>query len=316
MSRRPRLSVIVCIYNMVREAPRTILSAAAPYQKGVDPDDYEVILVDNGSTRPLPRALTGNLPPGMRMVSMPHPHPSPVFAMNWAAREHATGEHLMLAIDGARIFSDGLFGATLAAHDIAEDAFVYSFAWHLGPKVQSASTQEGYNTEVEDRLIAESGWPESPRALFGICARGASCREGYFRPIGGSNSFSMPRSLFETIGGYDERFVSPGGGLANREIFERYVTRPDAANICILAEGTFHQVHGGAATSRTLSPEYFREEYRQIFGKEHRRPDYKSLYYAPGGKEFLQFINKPSKPKKPPTFVARFKARLRRLIRA
>jgi hypothetical protein len=125
----------------------------------------------------------------------------------------------------------------------------------------------------------------------------------------------MPRSLFEIVGGYDERFVSPGGGLANREIFERYVSRPNAVNVCILAEGTFHQVHGGAATSRTLSPEYFREEYRQIFGREHRRPDYKSLYYAPGGKEFLQFINQRSKPKRPPTFVARVKSRLRRLIR-
>jgi glycosyltransferase involved in cell wall biosynthesis len=317
MNRHPRLSVIVCIYNMVREAPRTILSAAIPYQKGVEPDDYEIILVDNGSTRPLPDTVTNNLPSGVRMVSMPNPHPSPVFAMNWAAREFAKGEILMFAIDGARIFSDGLYAATIAAHDIVQDAFVYTFAWHLGPKVQSVSTQEGYNTEVEDQLIAESGWPERPRALFGICAQGASCREGYFKPIGGSNAFSMPRKLFDRIGGYDERFVSPGAGLANREIFERYVTRPKAVNICLLAEGSFHQVHGGAATSCTFPPEYFRDEYREIFGKEHRRPEYQSLYYASGGKEFLQFINMPAQSKKPPPGLAsRVKSRLRKLAQA
>jgi glycosyltransferase involved in cell wall biosynthesis len=316
----PRLSVLVCVYNMAREAPRTIVSAAVPYQKGIEASDYEVILVDNGSTRPLRDADCKNLPPGVSIVAMPNPQPSPVFALNWAAKELAKGEILMFAIDGARIFSDGLYASTLAAHDIVDDAFVYSFAWHLGPKVQSASTREGYNTEVEDRLIAKSGWPERPRALFGISSLGASCREGYFRSIGGSNTFSMPRRLFERIGGYDERFTSPGGGLANREMFERYVTRPGAINICLLAEGSFHQVHGGAATSRSFSPEYFRDEYERIFGEKRRRAEYKSLYYSPGGNEFLQFIRLDSKPPKPPkpssNWRQRVKSRIRRIVRA
>ncbi|WP_210235973.1 glycosyltransferase, partial [Mesorhizobium sp. M1C.F.Ca.ET.144.01.1.1] len=50
--RRPILSVIICIHDMNREAPRTILSACCPYQKDVSPEDYEVIVVDNGSTSP------------------------------------------------------------------------------------------------------------------------------------------------------------------------------------------------------------------------------------------------------------------------
>ncbi|NDD63778.1 MAG: hypothetical protein EBZ36_07345, partial [Acidobacteria bacterium] len=37
---------------MAREAPRTILSALPPYQKNVTASDYEVIVVDNGSTEP------------------------------------------------------------------------------------------------------------------------------------------------------------------------------------------------------------------------------------------------------------------------
>ena len=51
--RRPKLSVIVIIYDMAREAPRTLQSFAVPYQTGIAPEDYEVIVVDNGSPTPL-----------------------------------------------------------------------------------------------------------------------------------------------------------------------------------------------------------------------------------------------------------------------
>jgi glycosyltransferase involved in cell wall biosynthesis len=47
------LSIIICVYNMAREAPRTILSALPPYQKHVDGSEYEVIVVDNGSSQPI-----------------------------------------------------------------------------------------------------------------------------------------------------------------------------------------------------------------------------------------------------------------------
>jgi len=46
---RPDVSVVVVIYNMAREAPRTLHSLSAAYQRHIDADDYEVIVVDNGS---------------------------------------------------------------------------------------------------------------------------------------------------------------------------------------------------------------------------------------------------------------------------
>ena len=50
----PRLavSVVVVVYNMPREAPRTLHSLSASYQRHIDADDYEVIVVDNGSNPP------------------------------------------------------------------------------------------------------------------------------------------------------------------------------------------------------------------------------------------------------------------------
>ena len=285
--RRPRLSVIICAYEMAREAPRTILSATAPYQKGLRSDEYEVIVVDNGSSTPL---TYDNLPPNVQIVRAPDPRQSPVFALNWAAREIAKGEILLFAIDGARIFSERLIDETVKAHDRMEDAFVFSLAWHIGPKVQMESVPEGYGAEIEDGLIRAARWPDEADGLFGISVLAGSSSNGFFGDITESNSFSISRTSFDRHGGFDERFTSPGGGLANLEIFRRYVTRPDARNVCLLSEGTFHQVHDSVATSGKNRWEAFAGEYEAIFGGPYLRPSYHCFYQGKPRAGMVPFI--------------------------
>ena len=49
---KPKVSIVVISYNMNRELPRTLLSLSLPYQKDIGRDDFEVILIDNGSKVP------------------------------------------------------------------------------------------------------------------------------------------------------------------------------------------------------------------------------------------------------------------------
>ena len=275
---------------MAREAPRTVLSVCAPYQRDVDPSEYEVIVVDNGSRHPFTPGDCICRAPNLRIVAMPNPRPSPVFAMNWAARNLACGELILFSIDGARIFSDRLIFNCLRAHEQVDDAFVYTLACHLGPKVQMVSTTEGYDAETEDRLLNASGWPDRTEAIYDISVFAGSSISGFFKPISESNAFDVPQTLLTQIGGFDERFTSPGGGLCNLEIFARYVTRAGARNVCLLSDMTFHQTHGGVATSGKIQWSVFDEEYKSIFGQSYSPPTYDSLFLGPIRPEARRFL--------------------------
>jgi len=54
---KPHLSIIVAAYDMQREIHRTLLSLSEKYQENISKDDYEVIVLDNGS----PISLAGEL---------------------------------------------------------------------------------------------------------------------------------------------------------------------------------------------------------------------------------------------------------------
>src|SRR6201991_3313068 len=65
---KPDVSVVVVIYNIPREAPRTLLSLSAEYQRDIGRDEYEVVVVDNGSTPPVDPALMAGLPGRFRLI--------------------------------------------------------------------------------------------------------------------------------------------------------------------------------------------------------------------------------------------------------
>jgi glycosyltransferase involved in cell wall biosynthesis len=249
---RPKLSVVVVCYEMAAQIRNTLQSLLPPYQRNICIDDYEIILVDNGSAQMLDES-TQRISPNLSYVyvSPDDASPNPAAAMNsGVARSHAP--LLCLMIDGARLVTPGALSWGIRLVELTARALVEVRGWHLGPKWQPESVIEGYDCEQERKLLESVRWLENGYRLWEIAVATPQTRSGFSARTAESNCIFMSRDLFFETGGFDERSRAPGGGLVNLDFFSRAV----AAATCIftvLGEGTFHQVHGGAATGLTKS---------------------------------------------------------------
>jgi len=268
----PGLSVIVVFHDMAREAPRTLFTLSQAYQRGVDREDYEVIAVDAGSALPLDRAMVESHGERFRLLRT-QPAPSPSVAINEAVRR-ATGDSVMVCIDGARMLTPGVVRGTLEAFRAWKDPLVATLAWHLGPKIQNESMLEGYDQTVEDGLLESVDWRGNGYELFRIATFAGSSRRGWFLPLSESNGVAVRRETFERLGGFDERFQAAGGGLVNLD-FHRRACASAGPVVHLLGEGTFHQFHGGVATNVPAASHpfpIFHEEYVRLRGEPFTPP--------------------------------------------
>jgi hypothetical protein len=270
--RQPRLSIIVAFHDMVREAPRTLYTLSARYQRGVSESEYEVIAIDIGSERPLDAALVEGMGTNFRLVRTASDS-SPAAAINRCARQ-SRGEIVCVCIDGARMLSPGIVRLMCDAIGLSHDPVIATLSFHLGPKLQNISMEEGYCQAVEDRLLESVDWRSDGYGLFGASSLAASSACGWFAPLGESNCLAVRRALFDRLGGLDERFRAPGGGFVNLDYYRRAVDAADAL-VILLGEGTFHQFHGGVATNIPLAQWArlgFAAEYRTLRGTDYMPP--------------------------------------------
>ncbi len=276
-SGRPSLSVVVVGYDMARELPRTLRSLAPKYQRGVGALDYEVVVVDNGSPAPLDPALLEGFGGTLRSTRIAPAPPSPAHAAN-VGLEMARGELVGLLIDGARMASPGLLARAVMARRLAERPVVASLGWHLGPGLHARAPETGYDQGTEDRLLAELDWERDGYRLFDVATLAESSSRGWFAPLGESNALFMRAETWATLGGLDERFALPGGGLANHDLFRRACELDGAQLVVLLGEGTFHQIHGGAATSGRVPWDAMHDEYVALRGRPWKPPENDRLY--------------------------------------
>lgn len=268
------LSVIVCAYDMARELPRTIITLGPDYQRGIGRLDYEIIVVDNGSPQPVAEKELRRLATNVQIIRVSPASQSPARAINDAMRT-AKGRVVGLFIDGARMASPGLLRAALNAYKVDPTKIIGSLAFHLGPDVQMRSVAAGYDQATEDKLLASVPWRQDGYTLFSVSVLAGSSHEGWFGTIAESNAVFLDRTLWDRLGGLDERFAAPGGGLVNLDFWQRAVAASDNAPCVVLGEGTFHQVHGGAATNGSEGDRRaMNEEYERIFGKPFTPPRY------------------------------------------
>jgi hypothetical protein len=246
--RNPAVSVVLVVYNMAREAPRTLYSLSANYQRNIHPDDYEVIVVDNGSNPPLQAKAMAGLAGNFRLVRIDDAAPSPAAAVNRGLAE-ARGDVVGVMIDGARIVTPGLLHFARHGASLYDKAVVATLGWYLGYDFQGFAIQGGYDQAREDALLESINWPNDGYRLFEISTLDSSSMDGWFQPISESNALFIRREWWELLGGLDERFDAPGGGLVNLDTFRRVIEWPGAELVIPLGEGAFHQLHGGTSTN-------------------------------------------------------------------
>lgn len=270
---KPKLSIIVIAYNMARELPRTVQSLSTSMQLDLKQNEYEVIVVDNGSSNKFDKGLCKQLCPNIRYIDMPSGRISPCHAINTgiaAARSDFVG----VMIDGARMASPRLLASAIDVASLDEHAVIGTLSFHLGSQVQNKAMLEGYDQKVEDTLLNSVAWQDDGYRLFDISVPANSSREGWFTLPDETNALFMHKQCWYDLDGFDEAFDIAGGGLANLDTWKRACELADNTILMLLGEATFHQFHGGVATN-AVEPKWpvFNQHYASLRGAKYTKAD-------------------------------------------
>lgn len=130
---RPILSIVVICFNMQREAPRTLYSLSPSYQENVSAQDYQIIVLDNGSPMPLNKDSIEQIAPNIEYHYFDTQSQSPAAAINFGA-SIATGRYIGFIVDGARMVTPNTINYCLMACRSAQNPYVTSLAWHLAQR--------------------------------------------------------------------------------------------------------------------------------------------------------------------------------------
>lgn len=293
---KPKLSLIVVVYKMPRQAANTLYSLSPQYQQGVAEQDYEVIVVENSSPAPLGASGATQHAANVSYFYREENQPTPVPAALFGAAQ-ANGDIIGMMIDGARMASPGLVHAILGANRTSPNVVVAVPGYHLGHQLQQEAVNHGYDETEEMRLLDSIAWPEDGYRLFDIACVSGSGKSGFFRPNAESNCLCMPRHIWDAVGGIDPRFTETGGGQANPDLYKRVCELPQTDLVITPGEGTFHQFHGGVTTGtpreeREQHMHNHFEQYKSLRGGYYKAPTTQARLYGKVPANAMRFMQR------------------------
>jgi hypothetical protein len=244
----PRVSIIVILHRIPRQADNTLYSLSMRHQRHVTADDYEIIVVENGSNAEYGEERARAHGENVHYFRRSEAGVSPVPALNFGF-EQARAPLVGLMIDGAHMVTPRVVEHVLKAQKLQKCPLIAVPAHHLGHAEHHLNRTNRYDEEVEKQLLSDTNWKDDGYALFDIACWSGANYNGYFSPAIESNALFCTRTAFESVGRADTRFDGPGGGVVNQDLYDRLCRLPEARLVVLAGEGSFHQFHGGVSTS-------------------------------------------------------------------
>ncbi|PIE37574.1 MAG: hypothetical protein CSA53_05660 [Gammaproteobacteria bacterium] len=292
--KKPRLSIIVMVYRMARQAMNTLYSLTPAYQQGVDGSEYEVIVVENSSDQILLSSAVKQLGDNFHYTLRQETRPTPVYAVNEGLAQ-ARGDHVCLMVDGARMLSPRVLSLALKALDGFGNALIAVPGYHIGETDQKYNISSQYDETVEKQLLEKIDWKHYGYRLFDISIFSGANPHGLLHPLLESNCLFVPRSRLLAFGGANEGFQSPGGGAFNLDIYRGMARQMDLPLIILHGEGSFHQYHGGVTTMQRDDLDdilaTFREEYEKVRGESYQGVFRQPILFGPLSSHSLPFVD-------------------------
>ena len=131
MAGSPQLSVIVIGYKRARQLLNTVFTLSSQYQRDISEGDYEIIVVENGSSDNVDEDAIAALGSNIRFFRRAESSHTPVYAVNFAFQQCRT-PLLGLMIDGARMLSPRALATALECWQADRQALVTVPGYHLG----------------------------------------------------------------------------------------------------------------------------------------------------------------------------------------
>jgi len=260
------LHVYVTGYNMENEINNTLFSILCYQFKSKV--DYRVSVLDNGSSPPMKIRGFGDQ---LDLHYIENASISPLAAMNSLIAK-GESEFICVVLDGARLWSPGVMRQFYKSVSENRNLPATVTAFHLGPVHQSMSKDFGYDKQTEEIMLERLNWKKNGYKLFDVSVLAGANPDGEKGEMNESCCLFLRRSLWNQLGGFNEKFLSSGGGFGTLDLFSRLMLETNGEINVLSGEGNFHQIHGGISTSSNPPINEWEFEYFVINGVAYTKP--------------------------------------------